>query len=138
MARDETGLTDTKTKSIFVKECGYMEKIETVKLDTSSGAYINALKQIEYAIASASVRGIDILKLSCEDSERRSVCKNMQRAVRYFKKAGKIHCFVFGDKFGGNDDTTRYLLEKAEYIKDDADFEKNNEEIAIVYVKTLN
>ena len=28
MARDETGLTDTKTKSIFVKECGYMEKIE--------------------------------------------------------------------------------------------------------------
>ena len=115
-----------------------MKEIETVKLDTSSGVYINALKQIEYAIASAAVRRIDILKFSCENSERRSFCKNMQRAIRHFKKTGKIHCFVFGDKFGHDDDTTRYLLEKAEYIKEDADFDSGNEDIAIVYVKPLN
>lgn len=112
--------------------------METVNLDTSSGSYINMLKQIEYAIASASVRNVDILKFSCENSERRSSSNNMQRAIRYFKKLGKIHCFVFGEKFGGGDDTTRYLLEKAEYIKDDIDFGKGNEEIAIVYVKSAN
>ena len=115
-----------------------MKKIETVKLDTSSGVYINALKQIEYAIASASVRNVDILKFSCENSERRSFSKNMQRAIRYFKKSGKINCFVFGDKFGDGDDTTRYLLEKAEYIKDDIDFDRGNGEIAIVYVKSAD
>ena len=115
-----------------------MKKIETVKLDTSSGGYVYALKQIEYAIASASVRNVDILKFSCENSERKSFSKNMQRAIRYFKKTGKIHCFVFGDQFCDSDDTTIYLLEKAEYIKDDIDFGRGNEEIAIVYVKSAD
>ena len=115
-----------------------MKEIETVKLDTSSGGYINALKQIEFAIASASVRNVDIIKFSCENSERSSFLKNMQRAIRHFKKTGKIYCFVFGDKFCHDDDTTRYLLERAEYIKYDTDFGKGNEEIAIVHVKTPN
>ena len=112
--------------------------METVNLDTSSGGYVNILKQIEYAIASASVRKVDILKFSCENSERKSSSDNMRRAIRYFKKIGKIHCFVFGDKFGDGDDTTRYILEKAEYIKNDTDFGNGNEEIAIVYVKSAN
>ncbi len=115
-----------------------MKKIERVNLDTSSSSYTNALKQIEYAIASASVRGVDVLKFSCENPICKSFLKNMQRAIRYVKKDGKIHCFVFGDKFDNSDDTTRYILEKAEYVRHDTDLGRENGEIAIVYVKNSN
>ena len=94
-----------------------MDKIEIVNLDTSSGSYINAFKQIEFAIASAAVRDIEVLKFSCENAICKSFKNNMRRAIRQMKKAGKINCFVYGENFKGDNDETRYLLEKAEYIK---------------------
>lgn len=113
-----------------------MNNIETVKLDTSSGKYENALKQVEFAIASAAVRGVDIIKLSCENPICKTFRSNMMRSVRHFKKEGRINCFVAGENLKGDNDVTRYLLQKADYIKSDADFENENENIVVVYVKS--
>lgn len=115
-----------------------MKQIEVVKLDTSSGKYVSAFKQIEFAIASAMVRDIEIVKFSCEDAECKSFKNNMRRAIRHFKKKGKINCFVFGENFQGDNDVTRYLLEKAEYIKNDCDFENKNDNVVFVYVKSIS
>ena len=113
-----------------------MNNIEKVCLETTSGKYASAYKQIEFAIASASVRGVEILKFSCENSLCKSFRSNMKRAIRHFKKAGKLQCFVFGENFEGDNDVTRYLLQKSEYLKNDDDFEKGNEDIALVYVNS--
>ncbi len=113
-----------------------MKFIETIELDTSSGKYENAFKQIEFAIASAFVRGVDIIKFSCENPICKTFRSNMLRAVRHFKKEGRINCFVSGENFKGDNDVTRYLLQKADYIKNDCDFENENENIVLVYVKS--
>ena len=113
-----------------------MNIVEKINLDTTSGNYENILKQMEFSLASAVVRNIDVIKFSCEKSVPKSAQKNMHRAIRYFKKIGKIRCFIFGADFKTDDDTTRYLIERAEYIKYDTDLDSGNEKIALVYVKS--
>ena len=44
----------------------------------------------------------------------------------------------YGEVFQGDNDVTRYLLEKAEYIKNDCDFENKNDNVVFVYVKSIS
>ena len=113
-----------------------MQKIETVNIDTETRNYLDVLKQAEYYIASATVRGIRVIKfVSSPESTRSRVVKNsLRRAVRKCKSMGKIDFFVFGENFNNDDTVSSYLCDRAEYVKDDPDFCAGNENIVLVYI----
>ncbi len=113
-----------------------MQKIEQVTIDATARNFLDVLKQVEYSIASATARNIEVLKIICtpETTLSRVVCASMRRAVRKCKSMGKIDFFIFGENFYFEDAATEYLCQRAEYVKDDGDFGKNNKNIAIVYI----
>ena len=115
-----------------------MQKIEKVTIDTTARNFVDVLKQVEYSIASATARNIEVLKISCDPENTLSsvVLTSLRRAVRKCKKMEKIEFFIFGENFYSGDAATDYLLGRAEYVKEDEDFEKQNKNIVIVYMAT--
>ena len=114
-----------------------MSKIEISKIDTTSRNYLDVLKQVEYFVASATSRGISVLKISCDPDNTLSkvVKSSLKRASRRCKALDKIEFFIFGENFNSDDSATAYLCEKAEFVRDDEDFGANNENIVILYIK---
>ena len=113
-----------------------MRIIDKVIIDTTARNFIDVLKQVEYSVASATARDIEVLKIVCDPENTLSsvVSTSLRRAVRKCKRMGKIDFFIFGENFYAGDAATDYLLERAEYVKEDEDFEKKNENLAIVYI----
>ena len=117
-----------------------MKKIETQYIDKTARNFLDVLKQTEYYIASATARDVDVLKLVCSPEETLSkvVKSSLRRASRKCKSMGKIEFFIFGEDFHPENFATDYLCGKAEYVKDDEDFDANNENIVILYIKQKN
>ena len=113
-----------------------MQKIETVTIDKTARNFIDVLKQVEFSVASATARKIEVLKIACDPENTLSsvVLTSLHRAVRKCKKMEKIDFFIFGENFFSGDAATDYLLGRAEYAKDYEDFEKQNRNIVIVYI----
>ena len=114
-----------------------MKKIEIAYIDKSSRNFLDVLKQTEYHVASATARNIEVLKLICnpEETVSKVVKSSLKRSVRKCKSMGKIEFFIFGEKFNAEDYATAYLCQRAEYVKEDVDYNANNENIVLVYIK---
>ena len=115
-----------------------MEKIETAKIDITARNYNDVLKQTEYHIASATARGINVLKIICDPDATLSkvVQTSLRRATRKCKTMGKIEFFIFGENFKEYDAATDYLCQRCDFAREDEDFGKGNKDIVIVYINS--
>ena len=115
-----------------------MKKIEIAKIDITARNYNDVLKQTEYHIASATARGISVLKIICDPDATlsRVVQTSLKRAARKCKTMGKIEFFIFGENFKEYDAATDYLCQRCSFAKDDEDFGKGNKNIVIVYINS--
>ena len=95
-----------------------------------------ALKQVEFALASVRARGGHLVKFIHDETlgdARVRLRSEIRRMLRVYKKEERIHLMIRGEDFSMSDNLTRYLVDRCPQVELDADMDKRNEHITLVY-----
>lgn len=95
-----------------------------------------ALTQVEFVLASVRARGGHLIKFVHDESLGRSLPRlrgEIRRLLRACKKEGRVTVMIPGERFSMADSMTRYLIDKCPQVELDADMDKQNEHITVVY-----
>lgn len=113
-----------------------MDELYQVNVELGNPEPKQAVKYLEFVIASVRARGGRVIKIwhGNADTESRGRLKEpIRAALRRFKRAGRIDFFICGEDYTEEDEATRYLIDRHPVARsNDRDWGKRSDAYVMV------
>ncbi len=92
-----------------------MDILHSINIENSRPDIVEAIKILEYQVASLRARNVKIIKVWHGGNESMTKGKYkapIRTAIRRLKREGRINFYVYSENFNEKDEATRYMIEK--------------------------